>query len=423
MKKGENPQLSADWWKKNQPDELPTNAEILKALTQVESGFAKLKEAPSDKVLELLNKVLDGLAATIKKAQGEAEKLVKTPPKKPSFDAEDMSNTIEVFKKFPKVIDEGRKKAENMAAAGEDEPPATGLEKPEVYAGYLKTLLPKLKTKPYNFGLAVGKGPEDARIFFDLVKGGKSLAERAKALLKEPVGVTWGVTSFDKARPAAMLLTLEGPKAPGLKTKSEKMMKALALTTFSKVLLVVGGQEQADQEDDVPVAPKVAAPAAPAAAAPAQAKAPPKPAEDAAKPAPVNMINLTKSRLAWDKARKALQADIEKLITAILAQSEEEPDAAEIADDVEELYEPLEALDAALIEVLDAALNAEDPAARATFHEEARVLVDQYLAYTAETPLMQEFDNNPFVSLSAANTVVKTLNVIQSVLKQPLPAA
>lgn len=412
MKKGEQPQLSAAWWKKNQPADLPTNAELEKAFSTVEQGLVRLKDKPSPALGDAVKKCIDQLAASLKKAQAELDKLLKAPPKKPNFDSTDLENTLEVIKKFPKLLEETRQQVAAQLSTPEDDAlPETGLEKSEVYAAQLKALLPKLKLKPFAFGLAVNA--ESTRILFDATKAGKSLAEKASTLLDKPLGKTWGTTVFDEKRPNVLLLSLEGPTLAGAKLKTEKTFKALALTTFVKVVFVLAGKELPDEADDTPSEASSTAPTPkpPASTQEAAAKAAPTP-----KPPELNLVHLNKARLAWDKARKTLQTELEKLEASILAEGVGEPEEAEMAEHVLTLYDMLEVLDTELIDVLDQALNASDPEDRAAYHDEARQLTERYLAFVQKNSLMQALDGNPFVALTATSTVTKTLQVIHSVL-------
>lgn len=427
MQKGANPEISVAWWKKQQPEGLASAQELEKALQGTEIALAKLSEKPSEALHATAVKALDGLVLTLKKVMAELDKTIKAPPKKPPVDVKDLENTLETFKKFPKLIEETRKKAEEQRKAGE-EPVLTGMEDPAKYTAYLKTMLGHVKMKPLNFGAGVGKGPDEARIFFDVTKSGKSLAVQVRTIIKESA-LTFGVTSFDKTRPGVLLLVLEGPKVSGLKSKLEKMLKTLGIGGFTKVILVIEGKES-DVDDDPQGAAKPEAAKAPPAAAAKPAAPPPPPAPPppaAPKPAPEQQpaaakaegtkVSYAKARLAWDQARKKMRQELEKLEATILAESKDEPDFAEIKAKAEALYDPHRVLDTRLLDALDSAGNAEEPALRAERVDDALDIIDEYLEFIESNPLLQNVDNNPFVPVAVTSALTRTLADIQAELQ------
>lgn len=145
---------------------------------------------------------------------------------------------------------------------------------------------------------------------------------------------------------------------------------------------------------------------------PSEAQKPPetKPTGSVISPA----VAFTQARLAWDQTRKKIQSDLRKLEAAILAQCEAEPDAADIAAGTKNLYSLLESLDERLIDKLDEALNAPDAAQRLALHTQARNVVDEYLAFVARDPLMQDIDNNGFASTSILSSVSASLKLIST---------
>jgi hypothetical protein len=140
---------------------------------------------------------------------------------------------------------------------------------------------------------------------------------------------------------------------------------------------------------------------APGGAAPPTG-APAGPAGQAAQAA--SQVAFTQSRLAWDQMRKFLQSELRKLESAILAQSAEESDFAQIRSGTAQLYEVLEVLDERLIDKLDEALNAEGEQRRA-LHGEARGIIAEYLDFVNSEPLMQDIDSSGFIDLQILPTL------------------
>jgi hypothetical protein len=156
-----------------------------------------------------------------------------------------------------------------------------------------------------------------------------------------------------------------------------------------------------------------------AAGAPAAGPAPAATAAEArATAAPVSNAVFTQARLAWDAARKKIQADLRKLEQAIVAagpeQDEYDPDA--MAMGARRLYGILDALDTRLIDTLDEALNAQTPGYRQTLQGVAGKLVKEYLAFVNSDPLMALVDDNGFAPVAVRKTAATALTMLASKL-------
>lgn len=134
-------------------------------------------------------------------------------------------------------------------------------------------------------------------------------------------------------------------------------------------------------------------------------------------PAKTGVVNLQKSRLAWDGLRKTVQQqlkDLEGALRTAVAQyneeesSEDEFEEGDLTEGVRRLHGVLDKLDTRLIDKLDQALNA-DGTQRAALHAEAAVLVKEYQAYVDSDPLIAEIDNNGFIATTIRQESVKTL--------------
>jgi hypothetical protein len=149
-------------------------------------------------------------------------------------------------------------------------------------------------------------------------------------------------------------------------------------------------------------------PAAPAAPAP--------PAVASAAASPGRFVHQAKVRLGWQMARQKLAADLKALETTILAHYRQQPEYADLATHVRRFDTVLGTLDESLAAKLDEALNAADPGRRSAFHEQARVILADYLKYARDEPLIAALDDNPFLPLSTHKTLLKTLQVLDNSL-------
>ena len=149
-------------------------------------------------------------------------------------------------------------------------------------------------------------------------------------------------------------------------------------------------------------------PAAPAAQAP--------PAVASAAASPGRFVHQAKVRLGWQMARQKLAADLKALETTILAHYRQQPEYADLATRVRRFDTVLGTLDESLAAKLDDALNAADPGRRSAFHQQARVILADYLKYARDEPLIAALDDNPFLPLSTHKTLLKTLQVLDNSL-------
>ena len=121
-------------------------------------------------------------------------------------------------------------------------------------------------------------------------------------------------------------------------------------------------------------------------------------------------VAFQKLRLDWDTTRKYLMSQIKTLESAIVAQSADEDDAPQIADNVIRLEQSIVALDENLSDALDDLYNAggNDPKLQAHALDIAR----GYQSFITSEPLLQELDDNPFEKLDARARLDQTLTAI-----------
>jgi len=141
-----------------------------------------------------------------------------------------------------------------------------------------------------------------------------------------------------------------------------------------------------------------------------QAGAPSTAASVGAKIAPA--IVYAQTRLVWVATRAKVQKDLKLLEDTILGHYKGQPTLPEVVQAVRKLDGVLALFDESLIDRLDQALQAKDPAAKAALHQEARAVISRYQEFLATDPLVQELDGNPFVPIAVQATLSKTLTTL-----------
>ncbi|MGH7040907.1 MAG: hypothetical protein ACREFY_02095 [Acetobacteraceae bacterium] len=128
-------------------------------------------------------------------------------------------------------------------------------------------------------------------------------------------------------------------------------------------------------------------------------------------------VAFMQSRLIWDQTRKQVQAELQKLEQTVLAECKDEPDFATISGNSKILYTILDFLDERLIDKLDEALNASDPADVKARQNEAREVINEYVDYIAADELLHDIDDNGFVDIAIVSTLNSQLNNIDRQLR------
>ncbi len=128
----------------------------------------------------------------------------------------------------------------------------------------------------------------------------------------------------------------------------------------------------------------------------------------------VSLVAMQKARLQWLDTRKKLTSDLNRLVSAVKADSEAEDDELAIIELVRDTV--LKRFDARLIDKLDEALN-KDGAARAALNREAAQIIDEYRAELANHQLVGHVDANHWVPLSLEKTLDGTLKKLARSLK------
>lgn len=137
-----------------------------------------------------------------------------------------------------------------------------------------------------------------------------------------------------------------------------------------------------------------------------------------AKPSGANVVFM-QSRLAWDKTRKLVQAELRRVEAAILEGCKDQPDFAVIAGNSKLIHLPLRVLDERLIDKLDELLGAATAEERQLFQAEASRIVDEYASYVKSDKTLQMIADNGFVEVA----IMSALNTCLAVLAKQLRAA
>jgi hypothetical protein len=460
MKKGEQPQFSARWWKSSQPKGLKSADGLESALRAYETTKTKLESSGEEADAKAAGGALDGIDKAVKAVLSEASKT--------KGNAE-MDATVDCLKKFDRGSTQERKWIEEHTKAKGDDDDDSSFADPDAYKTYLITVMKRLRSSgEMNFGFVLGKKAEDHRIALHKSKSAKALG----TMLAKETGIhlmTWGIARSSEDRAGEMVLELEGRQIPGMGKKGARMLKKFKPLPFKKLVLLVDGQEVADVDDPDDSDSDDAAPDAatqtralaelarriPGVADPAQ-KA------DLARMAtqanallrsneladaeeridelraaldeagvPANEGNggtqevgggspaaFTRARQAWSATRKRVEDEIEKLRAAIVTAYQDH----DIANDLEASFRTkvagtvLQNFDERLSEKLNAVAGATDAAQRKQLIDEAKAIMDGYRTYVTSEPLLADLDDNPFEPLKIRQTVTTTLTALEQIM-------
>lgn len=236
MKKGEQPELSAKWWKQSAPDGLRSAGRLGDALKEYEAAHRRFEAKGGTPEAEAASEALDAAAAAAKAVIAEAGKANGGP---------EMAATVECLKKFDRVIAAARKWIDERT----EEPDEGEFGNREAYHEYLLIALKRLRgANAMNFGVVLGKKAEDHRLALHKSKSAKALA----ALLVQATGLhqmTFGVARVDEKRNDIMALDLEGRQLPGLAKKGTRMLKRLQPLPFKQLKLAKDGKDLDDLDD------------------------------------------------------------------------------------------------------------------------------------------------------------------------------
>ena len=255
MKKGEQPEFSAKWWKSSQPKGLKSADKLESALRDYETAKKKLEAGGDADAVKSANDALGGVETAVSAVTSEAAKDKKSP---------EMAITVDVLKKFDRLYRVEEAWIEDHAEKDDD----SAFADPDAYHEYLIGAMKRLRSSgTMNFGFVLGKKAEDHRLAVHRSKGSKALAN---ILVKETGlhAMTFGTAMADANRAGVLVLVLEGRQLPGMQKKGARMLKKFKPLPFTKLAVMVDGQEVVDLDDpedtDVDEPDEVEAEAAPA---------------------------------------------------------------------------------------------------------------------------------------------------------------
>lgn len=127
-------------------------------------------------------------------------------------------------------------------------------------------------------------------------------------------------------------------------------------------------------------------------------------------------VDLAKCRLAWDKTRKQVETELQRLESIILDEFKDTPVAEELKTRIRKLDTILGEHAEKLGDALDAALNSTESEQLLASRREASTVLDQYLAYVANDTFVQEIDSNPFTSVKVKQTLSTTLAALSKII-------
>ncbi len=237
MKDGETPVLSARWWKQNEPPGLRSAMRLETALRMYETALRRFDATSAEREAEEVLDALDDVDDAAEACGAEAAKLAKTQPP--------MAATVGCLKKFDRVIALARKSVLARVQASDDG--EFGAAK--TYQLYLLAALKRLRgAKQMNFGMVLGKQPDEHRIALQKSKSGKALA----GMLMKATGLhmmTFGTARNAATRSDTIVLMPEGRDLSGLARKGTQMLKELQPLPYKR-MEVAGDESDPDGPDE-----------------------------------------------------------------------------------------------------------------------------------------------------------------------------
>ncbi len=249
MKKNAKPELTGGWWRTNQPHGLSSAKALEDALKAYEAALKLLEKSGSVNHHLACIKTIDALRQAAKKAQDDAEKMLKSPPKDAKFDSQDVENTVSALKKLPGMLDEAREEADDLKE--EDEGLFGNAEK---YQLYLKKWLKKARSAPLTFAFVAGATSAEHRIMLHRSKDPTALLTKLKTETKLKKG-TFGMAGAHPEDNTTLVLELYTKPLPGLSKKFRLLLKRFKPLPFNRVLVTMEGNavtEVPDPEDTEP---------------------------------------------------------------------------------------------------------------------------------------------------------------------------
>lgn len=129
-----------------------------------------------------------------------------------------------------------------------------------------------------------------------------------------------------------------------------------------------------------------------------------------------SVVAFQRSRIIWLDTKKRMLSEVGKLANAVVAQSSDDEDAAEIAKASQEMTEMVRAIDTRLEDVLDQITTADTPRRRDNLKSAAINVIREYQGLLG-TSFFSLVDSNPFTSVSITSNAKQSLSIIANTLK------
>lgn len=128
-------------------------------------------------------------------------------------------------------------------------------------------------------------------------------------------------------------------------------------------------------------------------------------------------VRLAKGLLLWNGPRSFVKQELMKLEAAIVTQSENEADAAEIKQKLGKVSDGvLDDLDDRLTDKLNELRGATNSVTKRAIIEEARKIVTAYQKFVAEDELMKDIDDNGILPLAIRPRLTAVLQAVMQVV-------
>ena len=134
----------------------------------------------------------------------------------------------------------------------------------------------------------------------------------------------------------------------------------------------------------------------------------------------------TRYMFVWHSTRDILNQNIDELKKGVLAYyGTDHPEILEAIDQsMGRLNKVVDKLDTRLADALDDAYKAPDDAARVSHLKRADEIMEEYLDYVKEEPLIDNMDDNPFgVKTSLKKIIIDALKHLSELLPEPAVAS
>ena len=371
------PNLSRKWWDSSRPDDVDGGA-LAKALAEFEKSQAPTAAAKVGKAIAALLGDLDRKAHR------------------------DLRKDLEALQEQAEKAAEG----ESMEEEGEDDDPAEDrLAAPEVVLAMVK----KLRRRTLLFAFALNPKPEECVLLLKAKGNAKNLLKLAKTAAGNNKA-SCGVAAAAEDDASTLELRLESPLVAGLARMVRKTLKHLKSTLFKKVRVVVDGrvvEESGDAEEEESTE--------------VEAREPPTTIELPTTPEALEDKReaFKLAREEWNRVKLQVEADLEMVKDGARRMYLDDPDQfPKIVKGCQGIDDILDHLDDELRDGLDAYASTplRQQAKLAQLAGQCAAVLDRYLDYVANNPVMRAIDRREFADVAVHKPVLAALRGLRKAL-------